>query len=245
MAQSFSINNILITVPMKKLTDGLEQTIRSCEVCGKLNPLPSLEGSCKNCKILCKSLNKYAQANIPAKFWNLQMEKHFTGDQVLMEQYKKITEDLKKNYIGGTSICFTGAHGVGKTFCVCSILKRALWKDYSALYINLHDIVGALIDGKQEERSQARRDLLLVDWLVIDEFDVRFLLSSKTSDLFAKVLEDIFRTRSQNNLPTLMCSNSPNVIEGFNGSFKNSIDSLMSTMTMVAVLGSDFRKESK
>ena len=82
---------------------------------------------------------------------------------------------------------------------------------------------------------------MIVDFLVIDEVDNRFAASENAADLFGKIFEQIFRNRLQNKLPVIMCSNSPNPIEMFTGSFKTSIDSLMSSMKMIVATGNDFR----
>jgi DNA replication protein DnaC len=84
----------------------------------------------------------------------------------------------------------------------------------------------------------------MVDFLVIDEFDSRFIQSDNAADLYARTLEGIFRTRSQNKIPTLMCTNSPNIIETFNGSLKNSVDSLFNGyLNIFPVFGEDYRKK--
>ena len=78
------------------------------------------------------------------------------------------------------------------------------------------------------------------------EFDSRFMPSENAADLYARSLENVFRTRSQNKLPTLMCTNSPNVVESFNGPLKASMDSLMrGYLKIFVVLGDDFRKKDK
>jgi DNA replication protein DnaC len=83
---------------------------------------------------------------------------------------------------------------------------------------------------------------MMVDFLVIDEFDPRHMTEGASSDLFGRQMEDIFRRRSENKLPLFMCTNSPNVIDSFAGPIKQSIDSLMSYATVIPVLGKDFRK---
>jgi hypothetical protein len=85
----------------------------------------------------------------------------------------------------------------------------------------------------------------MVDFLAIDEWDQRFMPSENAADLYARSLESIFRARSQNKLPTLMATNSPNPVESFNGALKDSIDSLMSGYMQFFVVspGKDFRKE--
>ncbi len=190
--------------------------------------------------------NRYAESNIPIEYWLLKMEKDFHGDPRLLVKYMEYIADLKKSYITGQSICFAGGHGLGKTMTVSCILKKACQKGFTCLYTTLTDIVTILTQASSEEKFTARRELMLVDFLVIDEFDSRFMPSENAADLYARTLESIFRTRSQNKLPTLMCTNSPNIVETFNGPLKQSIDSLISGyLKMFPVLGDDFRKKGK
>lgn len=131
------------------------------------------------------------------------------------------------------------------TMTSTSILKKFVNKGYSALYTTLSDIVSVLTQADNEEKFLARRELCMVDCLVIDEFDPRFIATENAADLYARTLETVFRTRSQNKLPTIMCTNSPNVIESFSGSLKASINSLMSGyLKVVPIIGEDFRKKN-
>jgi DNA replication protein DnaC len=171
--------------------------------------------------------------------------KDFRGPPELKRAYEDITNNLPLAYKQGISVCFAGSHGLGKTLSQTCILKRACQKNYTCLYTTLADIVNALIDSPNEEKFLARRELMLVDFLVIDEFDPRFVQTESAADLFGKMLEHFFRTRSQNKIPTLFCTNSPNPVEAFTGAMKNSIESLMSNVKIIPVMGKDFRKQIK
>lgn len=131
------------------------------------------------------------------------------------------------------------------TMTIACILKKASQKGFSCLYTTLSDIVSVLTSGSGEDKYLARRELALVDFLAIDEFDSRFMPSDNAADLYARSLESVFRTRSQNKLPTLMGTNSPNPVESFSGPLKVSIDSLMKGYIKVFSVapGRDFRKE--
>jgi DNA replication protein DnaC len=130
------------------------------------------------------------------------------------------------------------------TMTVSCILKKSCQKGYSCLYSTLGDIVHVVTQALGEDKYLARRELALVDFLVIDEFDSRFMPSENAADLYARSLESVFRTRSQNKLPTLMCTNSPNIVESFNGPLKQSIDSLIKGyLNIYPVFGEDFRKK--
>lgn len=242
LTRSLALNNI----PYKKFQEKLISVTQSCEVCSKrdLKIQSFSDGLCQKCSVLNIAFNRYNESNIPIEYWDLKMEKDFHGYSGLLNKYEELTNDLKNHYIQGTSICFAGSHGVGKTMTVSCLLKKACQKNYQCLYSTLSDIVTVLTSANNEDKFLARRELMLVDFLVIDEFDSRFMPTENAADLYARTLEGVFRTRSQNKLPTLMCTNSPNIVETFNGPLKQSIDSLMKGyMKVFPVLGEDFRKK--
>jgi len=105
--------------------------------------------------------------------------------------------------------------------------------------------VGVLTSGDSEAKFLARRELAMVDFLAIDEFDPRFMPSENAADLYARSFENVFRARGQNRLPTLMGTNSPNPIESFKGQLRESADSLFKGYVQVftVVPGKDARKE--
>lgn len=142
-----------------------------------------------------------------------------------------------------TTRAFIATHN---TMSVTNIIKTASLKGYTCLYSTLSDIVAVLLSRDAEDAYAARRELMSVDFLVIDEFDTRFMQSENASDLFGRTLENVFRTRSQNRLPTFLCTNSPNIIEAFTGPIKMSLESLMKGYVKnVIVVGDDFRKTLK
>jgi len=227
----FTRSRALNNIPYKKLKEILS-TIEN----------GSDDLTVKNTKLV--ACNRYAEANIPIGYWSLKMERDFHGDPRLLEKFNEYVKDLKMSYISGASICYAGPHGIGKTLTTTCILKKACQKGYTCLYTTLSDIVSALIQGTSEDKFLARRELMLVDFLVIDEMDPRFFGSENAADLYARSLESVFRTRSQNKLPTLVCTNSPNIIESFHGTLKSSIESLMSGyLEMFVIVGEDYRKK--
>ena len=227
-ARSKALNNI----PAKKLQEALSAV--------ENNGDPDLNKK----MIQATAINRYAEANIPIEYWSLKMERDFKGDPNLKLKYDEYVNDLKGNYLNGTSICFAGSHGVGKSLVLTAILKKAVQKGYTALYTDLSSVVSTMISADNEEKYLARKELNLVDFLVIDEFDQRFMGSENAVDLYARSLEGVFRTRASNKLPTLMATNSPNIIQSLHGPLKESIQSLMSGyITMFPVMGNDFRKQ--
>lgn len=226
--QTFSRTEALNNIPKKKLENLIEDINIS-------------DLSLKDKSIRIKILNKQFESNIPIEYWDLSM-KNFKGFPPLLEQYNEYVKDIKKSYLDGKSICFAGNHGTGKTLTMNSILKVAAFKGYSCLYTSLSDVVSVLTSAPQDEKYAARKELLSVDFLALDEFDNRFFSSENAADLFARTLEGIFRTRANNKLPLLMATNSPNALNAFNGPLKESLKSLMSGyMEVFTVLGEDFR----
>lgn len=226
----FSRNKALNNIPQKKLTEALASIEN-----GQDDP------ATKTLKLI--ALNRYAESNIPVEYWFIKMEKDFSGDPRLMEKYKEYTEDLKTTYINGTSVCFAGNHGQGKTFTATCILKKACQKNFSCLYSDLSNIVSVLTQYNGHDKFEIRRELGLVDFLVIDEIDNRFFQKSDaTNDMFASTLELVLRQRLQNKLPTLMITNSPQIKNSFTALYKSSLESLMSKIEFFVIMpGKDFR----
>jgi len=221
----------------------LSATLKECDSC-KSNSA-SLDSACEKCMIINTALSRYAQSNIPLSYWKLEMSRDFKGDPTLLNYYNKVTSDFDKAYSDGVCVCFAGPHGVGKTFACTNILKRAVERGFSSLYVTVNDIVNHLIYNDSSNKMSARNELLMVDFLVIDEFDPRFMPTASSSDLFGRIMEDVFRCRAQNKLPIFMCTNSPNIAGSFEGSIGLSLSSLMNYVSMIPVLGKDFRKEGR
>jgi len=184
---------------------------------------------------------RFYNANIPVKYWTLDMEK-FEGDPRLLEWYKKITEDLPGLYKKGISVCLAGLYGRGKTLTTTNILKQALVKGYSAQYVTLEDIITST---KSYDHYQARQELLQTHFLVIDELDPRYMATEAASDFQGRMLESVLRYRTQNKLPIFLCTNAVDIEQAFTGAIKEAISSLMNYVEIFPVLGKDYRKQEK
>lgn len=215
--------------------------VRNCEKCSPNHQKSNVvSGVCNKCATIIIAYNRYYEANIPLEYWNLKMSSSFPED--LFTYYNNYTKDLAKVYDNGQSVCLCGSHGIGKTTLLTNILKKACQKNYSCSYITLSDMVNVLTYAGSEDKFYAKRLLSTIDFLAVDEFDSRYVQSENAANLFGNVIEHILRTRMQNKLPTILASNSPNPIETFNGSIKQSIESLMSKVKLISVIGKDYRK---
>lgn len=205
-------------------------------------------GLCAQCSVHTIACNRYFETNIPFEYWNLSMPKSvekldgFAGPTKLVQVYLELVADLKQTYIDGTSLCLAGTHGIGKSTVCANVLKKATQKNFTALYTTLGDIVSALTLPSSQEKFAARKELIEVDFLVVDEIDYRFIASDNAADLFGRTFESILRTRLSNKLPNLLVSNSPNPTEMFQGALKQSLESLMSKIPLIPLVGKDFRK---
>jgi DNA replication protein DnaC len=161
-SQDFVRSSALNNIPSKKVLEYLTLIQNSESDISKRN-------------IKTTAINRYVESNIPIQYWSLKMEKDFIGDQNLLNKYKEYTSDLKSAYTQGRSICFSGSHGLGKSMTTCCILKKACEKGFTCLYSTLSDIVNVMIQASGEDKFLSRRELMLVDFLVIDEFDSRFI----------------------------------------------------------------------
>ena len=164
----------------------------------------------------------------------------FEGQDSLKQFYLQTVEDIPTSYKEGRRARLAGSHGSGKTMTIACILKRVLETDkYSALYVNLTDIIHVMLSTPPDVKVYARDMLLNTDFLVIDELDTRFMGTENAADLFGRILEPIMRTRIQNRLPLFFCTNSLKVEDSFSGPLQASITSLMHLVKLVPVVNAE------
>lgn len=197
---------------------------------------------CYECTTKFKIIRRYCDANIPVDFWFRNMDQ-FKGSKKLKNLFEEYST-IEKSFRDGASTCIMGKHGIGKTFCSASILKIAVEKGYKALYTNISDMVNVLIYAQPDTKAEVRQELCMVDFLVVDEFDYRFMGTETSADLFGRILESILRVRLQNRMPTILISNSPDPLASLGDNLRESLGSLISGyMKQVTVLDKDHRKE--
>lgn len=196
---------------------------------------------CSTCSNTIARLKSYANAGIPMGYWMLAF-KDFKGDPNFKNAMKEKIIGVENLYKEGQSLAFVGNLGTGKTYAACCILKKAIMSGYSSKYINMSDIVRQLTANYDYSLYD---ELVSVDFLCIDEFDSRWVFpSEKSEQLFGQTLEMILRTRFQNKLPVILCSNTPDLDDVLAGDFARSISSLFHKFVQVYyVVGKDFRKQ--
>lgn len=196
--------------------------------------------NCQDCLRKFAVVDEMSNARIPVEYWMLSM-KDFTGSETLKEITNEYIDNIKKKYEIGKSICFSGNQGIGKTMCSICILRAAIKNGFKVFYISASDMLSELTDYKNS--LELKNTLKYVDFLVIDELDSRFFVSDAVKELFSSIYENIFRFRSQNMLPTILCSNDGNILNSFCGHSANVIESLNNKYLEIYYLaGKDFRK---
>lgn len=221
-------------IPRKKIDAKKSLITKECKACkGE---------SCSTCFAKKSRIDKYAYSNIPVEYWDKSF-KDFSGDRNFKKAISEKIKNIDKTYEAGKSLMFIGTLGTGKSYSASCILKRAVAAGYTGLYVTMADVVASILSS-EVDTSKYYKSLVGVDFLVIDEFSSHWIFpSEKSEQLFGSSIEFVLRTRFQNQLPTILCSNDSDVDEIFGGFFAKSFRSLRSHHVELFVVGGrDFRR---
>jgi DNA replication protein DnaC len=202
----------------------------------------SCEDGCHICKSKANRLTKYQEAGIPAFFWDKSF-KGFGGNKIFKSKMEPYIKDLDSWYDSGKSLFLVGNLGTGKSYVSCCFLKLAIVKGYSGMYTTMMDCVNNIVHSRD---SKFLDKVLNKDFLIIDEFDSRWIFpSEKSEQIFSSNMEFILRTRFQNMLPTVLCSNTSeidNVLKGFHSKAFSSLKTKYGDVVYTA--GGDLRRQN-
>lgn len=221
-------------IPQRKTEAEKARIVAQCGRCGG--------AGCAHCQKYCSFIDRMAEACIPVDYWFREMDQWY-GDPEFAERFgKSYLSRIGAAYAEGKVLCLLGHRGVGKTMAACAALKGAILSGYSAHYTSLVDAVDFLLSGDAHEY---RRLLRSADFLVVDEVDQRFFDNPNSRQLYGNQFEYILRTRTQNRLPMIMCSNSERIEDiFFNAQAQESFVSLGAQfLTVVPVEGGDARRK--
>jgi len=218
-------------IPQKKMDLILRKIRIDCGECSGLG--------CSTCKAQASRLKTYSIADIPFDYWMLPFG-DFKGDGNFKDFITKKLHDIDSMYEDGSSVAFVGNLGTGKTYAACCILKIALVSGYSAKYANMADVINEVTRNNTEFFDK----IINIDFLILDEYDSRWIYpSEKAEQLFGQTMERVLRHRFQNKMPTIICSNTPDLKNVLAGDFSRAVDSLFSRyVNILYVKGKDFRK---
>jgi len=223
-------------IPKTKINRVKQKIKENCKEC--------VGTGCSICLSKMSRMDRYALSNIPVEYWNLSF-KDFSGDSKFKNLIRLKIENISDLYDNGKSFMFSGGLGTGKTYTACCILKRAIASGYTGLYTTMADVVANML-SREIDTAKYYNELLDKDFLVIDEFSSHWIFpSEKAEQLFGTSLEYVLRTRFQNQLPTILCSNNDDVDQIFGGFFAKSFKSLRSHhIELYVVGGKDFRRKN-
>lgn len=191
---------------------------------------------------------RYAQAGIPIRYWDLELSDLDPTSKGVSE-ILSYTSKLSLAYNEGQGIFAYGQNGNGKTLCACAIGKAAIKAGYSVRFTFLGEIItsfmNTMYDSKQ--REQIKEDILGIDFLILDDVDKAYI--SEDSKYVNSILDTLFRTRVQNCLPVIMTANktiqnilTSNTEEVFSKSLLSLFDE---SLLSIAFMGVDKRAELK
>lgn len=219
-------------ISTRKIEAEKARIVRECAKCRGVG--------CPVCMRYCQHIDHMASAQIPVDYWFRHME-DFYGSQEFKQEVMSYIENIEKEYSLGKVLCLSGHRGVGKTMAACSILQKAILKGYDVHYTTLVDAVSILTSY---DSHMYRKSVRRWDFLVIDEVDQRYFDTINSRNLYGNHFENILRTRAQNRLPLIMCTNSEDLDAIFAGEFQESFRSLRSQFFRVLPVGGhDARKE--
>ena len=113
---------------------------------------------------------------------------------------------------------------------------------FSSYYLTAADMLNDIITQKENIRGTLKN----IDFLMIDELDSRFFYSDNSRELFSGIYESVFRHRTHNNLPTIICSNeTDSIMNVFSGACIQNIESLNNQyLVTYPIVGIDYRKRN-
>lgn len=190
-------------------------------------------------------MGKYSIAGIPIAYWKLAF-KDFEGDKRFAGEVRSIINNIDDFYEKGESLAFIGNLGTGKSYAACCILKKAVASRYDCHYTQMTEVVNKVLSHSVDSDRYLEM-MVTVDVLVLDEFDPRWVFpSEKVERMFGTTFEYILRTRFQNTMPTILCSNADNIDNVLSSDFGKAFASLRSMyMKVIYVGGKDYRKNVK
>tara|TARA_X000000950_G_C13920884_1_gene663287 strand:+ start:2777 stop:3454 length:678 start_codon:yes stop_codon:yes gene_type:complete len=219
-------------IPESKFLKIKENIKNRCKYCDS--------SGCNECSKKISRITLYAQANIPMEYWSKSF-KAFEGDKRFKLAMHNYIKDIEKMYDDGVSLGFSGSLGTGKTYMASCFLKIAITKGYTAGYYNMSDMIQESMDNRAFFSEITEKD-----FIVIDEYDLRWVYPTERAELlFGQTMERVLRHRFQNGLPTILCSNTPNLKDVLAGDFSRSTGSLFAKfLKQYTVSGIDYRKKT-
>lgn len=201
---------------------------------------------------------KYMNARIPKRFWGvglLDVWKDTDSDEDVAAAVSDYCAYLEKHRSDGYGMLLVGQPGLGKTMLACHILQAAIAGSFSALFLTMPELVNMtyklrdlsdawrIMKDEQAYNEWLRKDGAMhalrteVDFLVLDDVGKEY---TTTSGYTQALFDDIFRTRYNNSLPTIITTNvSP---EKWDGRYSPAMsDFIQEACFLLGMEGSSYR----
>lgn len=147
-----------------------------------------------------------AKAAVPVKFYDAEISDYNRCPEAKTKVTKYLNK-IDKAYEKGIGLYLYGGRGLGKSYLEAVIVKHALRKGYTALYTTLSKIVSMFGDAFYDKNARSEyEEILQVKFLVVDDIDKTFV-SEKNPNYVISAFDNLFRTRSNELLPTIISSN--------------------------------------
>lgn len=206
--------------------------------------------SCHDCHApdyLCKAhenswgwVIRMAKANIPRRYWPLEIEDTFVQDQDGLTFIKDVIANIADVVRKGLSISLFGTRGCGKTTLTIYTLKAGLRAGFSGYFILMESLLSLIKESFDSADAKERlKDIRSVDILVLDDLGREYV--AKQEFVVAR-LDELFRWRDSMGLSTLFSSNLSG--EEFRARYGGGIISLLSnTNKPLHIKGDDLRSK--
>ena len=151
------------------------------------------------------TVNHMLRAQIPERFYNVTLSEARVSAEIMhkLNTYRiRMPTILERGY--GLYL-WSEAYGTGKTSIAVCLLKAAMHRRYSALFIDAPSLKGVLAkDTPFDEGASWSQRLMDVDLLVIDDLGKEYQSGSGFGE---KAVENLIRERIQHNKSTIITGN--------------------------------------
>jgi len=174
----------------------------------------SITRACPNCtaRTLCprcvRTFGWYlrlAAANVPVKYWPLEIESTLITDPDAVAFARRAIENIEAVIGNGLGVATFGANGCGKTTLCAYILKAALRRGFAGYFLIMESLLALVKAGFDEVHlRETLRRIRNVDILVLDDLGKEY--TARTGFVEAQV-DELFRHRDSMGLSTLFSTN--------------------------------------
>lgn len=216
---------------------------KGCPTCGGEKTY-SLDGKVHECDCRTQAAlqRTYYQANIPRRYHMLSMndfeDEYRRENQHAVDAVDAFIENFDMALYHGLGLVFQGPQGTGKTLLATHVLKEVVKRGYTGFFMQFTDVINVWGSSWKDadsklmlERNLKQRQLVVLDDIVTD--------GRNREGFLANGLEEVFRHRQNNQLPTLMTTNLKE--REFAQEFPRSLSLVLGSAQWLEIHGRDYR----